>query len=364
MKNIDLERIKSASEMIFDNNYNQDNLKIIFQDNPQFLANDKKEAVQIKMAMDSVDASFNTPSSGVPAFMTTIYTNQVIKAITQKVAFREIGGDYQQGGLETNSLSFPTIAFSGNVSTYDDRDQPYTSDINLNYENRGVYRYSTAISYGDLEVATLSAAKIDAISLKREAAAKKMLLVQNDIFFNGVSIAKDVRGLLNDSDLNPAIPAPASVSKPTSAKWKYKEYTEIVNDILLMFNGIVSKLGNNVNIDTTTPMILALSPQEQTYLVKPNIYGRTALEYVKSTFPNIRIVTAVQYKLSDADTGNLAQLILEKVDDIDTVSNGFTFQALFSNTVVGMSAIKQKVSCGVAGALIRLPAAIATMTGI
>ena len=364
MKNIDLERIKSASEMIFDNNYNQDNLNIIFADNPQFLATDRKEAVHIKMAMDSVDASFNTPSSGVPAFMTTIYTNQIIKAITQKVAFREIGGDYQQGGLENNSMSFPTIAFSGNVSDYDDRDEPNTSDINLNYENRGVYRYSTAINYGDLEVATLSAAKIDAISLKREAAAKKIVLVQNDIFFNGVARAKEVRGLLNDSDLNPAITAPASVSKSTSGKWKYKEYTEIVNDILLMFNEIVSKLANNVNLDTSTPMVLALSPQDQTYLVKPNIYGRTALEYIKSTFPNIRIVTATQYRLSDADSGNLAQLILEKVDDVDTVSNGFTFQALFSNTVIGMSSIKQKVSCGVAGAIIRLPAAIATMTGI
>lgn len=364
MKNIDLERIKSATNMIFDNNYNQDNLNIIFADNPQYLANDKQEAVRIKMAMDSVDASFNTPSSGVPAFMTTIYTNQVIKAITQKVAFREIGGDYQQGGLETNSMAFPTIAFSSNVSDYDDRNEPTTSDINLNYETRGVYRYSTAINYGDLEVATLSAAKIDAISLKRESAARKIVLVQNDIFFNGVARAKDVRGLLNDSDLNPAIASPVSAAKSSSAKWKYKEYTEIVNDILLMFNGIVSKLANNVNLDTITPMILALSPQDQTFLAKPNVYGSTALEYIKITFPNIRVVTASQYKLSDADTGNLAQLILEKVEDIDTVSNGFTFQALFSNTVVGMSSIKQKISSGVSGAIIRLPAAIATMTGI
>lgn len=364
MKNIDLERIKSASEMIFDNNYNQDNLKIIFQDNPQFLANDKKEAVHIKMAMDSVDASFNTPSSGVPAFMTTIYTNQVIKAITQKVAFREIGKDYQQGGLETIALSFPTIAYSGNVNDYDDRSEPNSAEINLNYETRGVYRYEIGITYGELEIATLSSAKIDGISLKREAAAKKMLLVQNDIFFNGVARAKDVRGLLNDSDLNPAIPSPASGAKPSSAKWKYKTYEEIVADILLMFYSIVDKLGNNVNLDTSTPMILILSPQDQTFLVKPNIYGRTALEWIKSTFPNIRTVTATQYKLSDADTGNLCQLILEKVEDIDTVSNGFTYQMMFSNTVVGMSNYKQKVSTGVSGALIRLPAAIATMTGI
>jgi hypothetical protein len=364
MRNIDLDRIKLTSEMAFDNNYNQSNLNIIFGDNPQYLASSYQEAKDIKLALDSVDASFNTPSSGVPAFMTTIYTNQVIKQITQKVAFREIGGDYQQGSLETNSLSFPTIAFSGNVSDYDDKDEPNVSDINLNYENRGVYRYSTSINYGDLEVATLSAAKIDAISLKREGAARKLVLVQNDIFFNGFARGKNIRGLLNDSDLNAAIPSPASVSKPTSAKWKYKEYTEIVNDILLMFNGIVDKLANNVNLDTNTPMILCLSPQDQTYLVKPNIYGRTALDYIKSTFPSIRVVTASQYKLSDADSGNLCQLILDKVNDVDTVSNGFTFQAMYSNTVVGMSSIKQKASTGVAGAIIRLPAAIATMTGI
>lgn len=364
MRNLDLERIKSASGMIFDNNYNRENLKIVFQDNPEYLVANKQEMTDVKIALDSVNASFNTPSSGVPAFMTTIYSNQIIKAITQKVAFREIGGDYQQGDLSTNSLSFPTIAFSGLISTYNDHEEPPVADANANWENRGVYKYSIAIQYGDLEVATMSAAKIDIINEKRAGAAKKLVLAQNDIFFNGLSIANNVRGLLNDSDLNAAIPSPASASKPSSAKWQYKEYTEIVNDILLMFNGIVSKLGNNVNLDTTTPMILALSPQDQTYLVRPNIYGRTALEYIKSTFPNIRIVTAVQYKLSDADTGNLAQLILEKVDEIDTVSNGFTFQALFSNTVVGMSSIKQKVSCGVSGALIRLPAAIATMTGI
>lgn len=367
MKNIDLERIKSATGMIFDNNYNQDNLKIVFGDNPQYLANDKQETKRIKMALDSVDASFNTPSSGAPAFLTTIYSNEVIRAVTQKVAFREIGPDYQQGDLATNAMSFPTIAFSGNVSDYDDREEPAISDANANWENRGVYRYSTGFMYGDLELATMSAAKIDLLSEKREAAARKLVLVQNDIFFNGFARGKDIRGLLNDSDLNPAIPSPASVSKPTSAKWKYKVYEEIIADISAMYESLVSKLANNVNLDTMSEMLLCIAPQDQINLLKPNNLGTTVRMWMQENFPNIKVITAVQYKLSDADTGNLAQLILKRVESAnvkDTVSNGFTFQAWYSNTVVGMSSIKQKVSCGVAGAIIRLPAAIVTMTGI
>jgi hypothetical protein len=368
MKNIDLDRIKLTSQMAMDNNYNEQNLKIIFKDNPQYLANSHKEALDIRMALDSVDASFNTPSSGVPAFMTTIYANQIIKQITQKVAFREIAEDYQQGDLSSTAFSFPTIAFSGSVSDYDDREEPARSDANLNYENRGVYLYSTGIDWGEREMAMMSAAKIDIVSQKREGAATKMVLVQNDIFFNGFARGNDIRGLLNDSDLNPAIPSPASAKKPSSAKWKYKTYEEITADIRTMYASLVSKLANNVSLNNNVPMILCMSSEDQATLTTPNALGQTVLVWLKENFPSIKIVTAVQYKLSEADSGNLAQLILEQVNTERgiqrTIANGFTFQAMYSNTVVGMSVIKQKVSSGVAGAVIKLPAAIVTMTGI
>ncbi len=338
--------------------------KVYLPKDTQFIAKNYQELRQAEMALDAGDAVFNTISSGVPNVFTTAWTNEIFTALTQKYAFREIGDDYQQGDFASTTISFPTISNTFDFADYDDFGNKGQTNVNANWEVRDIYQYQTTMSYGDLEQARMGAAKIDVIAQKREAAALGMTQVANNIFFNGKA-GKNVRGLLNDVDLNPAIALPVSAANPASSKFKYKTYEEIVHDIILMFNSIVAKAGNNVNIgDRTQKMKLCLYGEDASFLVQPNIYGRTALEWINTTFPGLEIVTAQQYFVTTADSGNKAQLIIDKVDNKKVVRSGFSYQFMAHRVVALSKSYSQDFSEGIAGALITLPLGIATATGV
>lgn len=338
--------------------------KVYLPTDTQFIAKDSQELRQAQIALDSGDAVFNTVSSGVPNMFTIAWTNEVFTALTQKYAFREIGDDYQQGDFETTNLSFPTIAQTVETADYDDFSNKGQSNAIANWEVRDIYQYQTTINYGDLEQARMGAAKIDIVAEKREAAALGMTQKANNVFFNGIS-GKNVRGLLNDTDLNAGIVLPASTGTPASAKWKYKTYEEIVHDVLLMFNSIVKKTGNNITIgDRTQKMKLCMYAEDASYLVQPNTYGKTALEWLNMTFPALEIVTAQQYFVTDGDSGNKMQLILDKVGNKKVVRNGFSYQFMAHRVVALSKSYSQDFSAGIAGALLTLPLGVATATGV
>jgi hypothetical protein len=372
---LNLEKIRSESQVVIndlaDGSY-QENLRVYLAHDETMALDQKPQYIGSRselrniMAMDSVDPSFNTPSSGIPAFMTIAYSNELIKAITQKLAFREIGSDYQQGDFSSTGMSFPTISYTGETATYGDYSNLGQAGVNANWENRGVYKYQINVSYGDEEVARMGAAKIDLINQKREAQARKMALMANNIFFYGMAQANDIRGLLTDSDLNATIPLPASASNPSSAKWKYKVFQEIIQDISLMFNSIVNTASNQITIGsiTSTPLLLCLAPAEMTYLhTKLTDFGITVYEALKKAFPSMEIVTSEAYHLSDADSGNEVQLIIKTIDGQETVQNGFTYQFMAHRLIPATSSYTQKFSSGVSGCLLKLPLAVATATG-
>lgn len=339
--------------------------KVYLPKDTQFIAKNYQELRQAEMALDAGDAVFNTVSSGYPNVFTISWVNEMFTALTQKYAFREIGDDYQQGNFETTNLSFPTIAQTVETADYDDFSNKGQSNVIANWEVRDIYQYQTTMNYGDLEQARMGAAKIDIIAQKREAAALGITQTANNIFFNG-KVGKNVRGLLNDVDLNPAITLPASVANPASSKFKYKTYEEIVHDIILMYNAISKKAGNHVNIgNKEQKMKLCLYSEDAFYLTRPNALGTTtALEWVNKVFPGLEIVTAEQYFVTDGDSGNKMQLILDKVDNKKVVRNGFSYQFMAHRVVALSKSYSQDFSAGIAGALITLPLGIATATGV
>lgn len=331
----------------------------------RFIAKDKAELYQMAskiIAMDSADANFNTPSNGVPAMFTIAWSNEIIRQVTQEFAYKKIADDYQQGGFETNSINFPTLAHSGEVADYGDNVNDGETNLNYNVETIDVIRVQVPVSYGDLEVATFGAAKVDAIAEKREAGAIAMAQKANDIFFNGVA-GKRIYGMLNHPNLSPAIALPVGAS--ASAKWSTKTPEEINNDILIMFNDIVVRASNNLTIgDVTQEMILALTPEDMTYLLRRNSFGRTPLEYINSSFPGLRIEPAIQYRVGNGSAGNKAQLIINKIANQKVVRNAFTYQLMAHRLVAMMSSYNQKFSAGFAGCALTVPIGVSTATGV
>lgn len=335
-----------------------------------FLAKDSQELNAIGpqlLAMDSADANFNTPNNGIPYMFTIAWSNEIIRQVTQKFAYKELASDYQQGDFVTNSINFPTLAHSGEASNYGDNTNDGESNLNVNIETVDVIRKQVPIAYGDLEVQNFASAKIDAIAEKREAAAIILAQTGNNIFFNGVA-GKRIYGILNHPDLATPIALPASAAVPSgpgASKWINKTFEEIVKDLLKMYNDIVARAGNNVNIgDISQAMILATTPEDQTYLLQPNSFGKTAFEYIKTTFPGLKLVSAIQYRIGNGLAGNKAQLILGNVSSQKVVRNGFTYQLMAHRLVANTTSYNQKFSAGYAGAIITSPIGISTATGV
>jgi hypothetical protein len=381
MSNLTIKQRVSESQLAMDSlrsglKLNQDRvIKISFIDDDNrnqanFLAKDSQELNAVGpqlLAMDSADANFNTPSNGTPYLYSIAWSNEIVRQVTQKFAYKELASDYQQGDFITNAINFPTLAHSGEPANYGDNTNDGETNLNVNIETVDVIRKQVPISYGDLEVGNFASAKIDAIAEKREAAAIILAQTGNNIFFNGFA-GKRIYGILNHPDLATPIPLPASAAVPTgvgASKWVNKTFEEIVKDLLLMYNDIIARAGNNVNIgDISQSMTLATTPEDQTYLLQPNSFGKTPFEFIKTTFAGLKLVSAIQYRVGNGLAGNKAQLILDKIASQKVVRNGFTYQLMAHRLVANTSSYNQKFSAGYAGAIVTSPIGISTATGV
>ena len=117
------------------------------------------------------------------------------------------------------------------------------------------------------------------------------------------------------------------------------------------------------NIEMEDDLILGLPSTLQPYLLTPmqNVYGTPSVRaYLKEAFPKMEIKTAQQYVLSG---GNLVQLIAPKVQGQKTGFCAFTEKMRAHAIVRKTSSTHPKKSGGTWGAIIKIPAAMASMLG-
>lgn len=322
-----------------------------------------------QMAMDFTPNAFNTVSNGVPQAAVTAWVKDIIRPVSREYTYDKIGVDYQQGDFETVIMQLPTLSYAGFMDAYVpgyDGAGAGSPNINLNYVQRNIERLQIFLSYDDLEEATLSAVKINALNEKRTAMMNIVEQTRDDIFWYGLSYNPGVRGLLNDANLNPVIVLPASAGNPASSSWQYKTFIEKQQDILLMFNQLVINMVNNVKISGVSyasPMQLILAPTVMSYFVQQNDYEASLAKWFKDTFPNCEIITAVQeYGLTGVGD-NLMTLTLKSVNGVATIAHGYSYLFRAFRVVTGTDYWKQKYSIGDAGAINRMPVAIVQSIG-
>jgi hypothetical protein len=117
-------------------------------------------------------------------------------------------------------------------------------------------------------------------------------------------------------------------------------------------------------VDTETPLVLGLSPTRMGLLTRRNSFGLSAASLLKDTYPNLRFVQAVEYGDVTGSTVQTMQIMADHVDAQKTAETAFTEKLRAHAVVTDASAWKQKLSQGTWGAIIYMPAGIATMTGL
>lgn len=321
-----------------------------------------------QMGFDSDTYGYNLPSSGVPSWFTTIWTNKIIKLLFQSTPFFEMTHEFQQGMFGTSNIKIPTSAFTKNAAMYTDHSGVGAAGININWVDRQTVTLQQVLTYGDLSLARFGMAKIDYLANLREAVASSINLDINQIGFNGFAGLRTF-GLLNDPGLNPQVTFPAAASNPASSMWIYKTGLEIIYDVQLLINSIVSIALGRANPETDE-FYLGVPPALYGFLLQPasSLVPCSVITYLKETYKGIKIIQVQNYQGTGNPIGsvtpNYIQVVFSKLNNTEVALNAFCSPYQSHGVVRELSSFNEKISYTIAGAIVTLPAGIATGSGV
>lgn len=292
------------------------------------------------------------PNAGIPAYLTNYLDPELTRVLTAPTAMAEIFGEAKKGDWVTKTAMFPLVESTGEVSTYGDYNNNGLAGANMNWEPRQSYTYQAFTRWGDEELEKAGLGKIDWAAEQNVALAITFSKFQNKTYAFGVA-GLDNFGALND----PSLPAPIAAT----GAWSGLTGLQIWADLQRLFKQLQKQL--NGNLDAREPMKLCLSPflQPSLLTVMSNTWGNaTVQDMLKTNFPQLKIMTAVEYATT---SGELVQLKVDRVEGQTVSTCAFTEKMRAHAIVRDTSSTFQKKSAGSWGTIIKVPAGIASLIG-
>lgn len=311
---------------------------------------DKADAVSL--VKDGMD-----PNASVPAYMRVYADPRVIEVLTAQRNYRKIGPEVKNGDFTTSFTQFRSIEFTGFTTPYGDYDGNGVAGVNTAFPIREQYRFQTTLRVGDLEQKMNAEAKIDLFAEKQKSASIALDIDFNKFALYGVE-GKAVYGLLNDPSLNASL-TPISVGGVTA--WSGKDATQQMDDISKLMASLYTQAGGHIDKNTKTKLLV--SPNMLALMDKVNTYGLSTYEMVKKTYPNMEIVVVPELYNETLQTST-TMVLAEEILGQPVVEFGYSDKYYAHEIVRGLSYWEQKISAGTYGAIVQLPFAIASMTGI
>jgi hypothetical protein len=311
------------------------------------------------MARIAQDAALiTTPNTTVPAEFLAYIDPMVIEIMTAPRRAREIFGEEKKGDWTTPYAKWRVDEITGSTQPYSDYANGTTSGVNSEWQTRPQYVFQTSITYGDMEVAMSSAAKVNLATSKQRAAARVIDIDQNKFYLLGVQ-GREIYGILNDPNLPASITA-AATGAGGSIKWADKTTTQIYNDILALFAQLTEQ--SSGLIDKDTPLKLCLSPEMSVRLGAATDFNVSVLDMLTKYFRNLQIVTVPE--LHSATAGETVMLIAPEVAGQKTGLLAFGEKIRAGRIVPDMSSMRQKFVGSTYGGIVLQPYAFASMTGM
>lgn len=320
-----------------------------------------------RIAMDAQPALATLPNSGVPAFLTTLIDPQVYRILFAPTRGAEIFGETRKGTWIDQTAMFPVVESVGEVSSYGDYNENGHAGANSNWPQRQSYLFQTIPEYGELEIERAGLGRINWVGEVDGAATTVLHRFLNTTYFSGVQGLQNF-GLLNDPNLSAAL-TPATKAYG-GVKWVNNGQivataNEIFADIQALWyqivqqtDGITQEAGQ---IDADAKMVLAMSPGSLVAMTATNSFGVNVKALLKENFPNLRVVSAVQYATA---AGNEVQMLLDEIQGQDVGYCAFNEKLRAHPIIRALSSWKKKMTSGSWGAIIRMPMGIAQMVGV
>ena len=303
-------------------------------------------------AADAAPNMITTPSASTPIQFLQHWINRPVKIVTAKRDIDEILGREFGGTWADEEIVQPIVELTGRATLYGDKNNPNQASYNVNFESRTIVRFEESVEVGILEQQRAARMRIDSTSVKRDAAALSLAIEANKVGWYGFADgAGKTYGLLNDPNL-PAYQTVAPENGQTS--WQNKTFGGIQQDILTAITAVMVNTGNNYNPAMhRAKLVVALSKYQ--WLNKANEFGKTVMEWIKATYPNIEVL-ASQY-LDGANGGaDTFLFFVEELNGEKTITHnpvetlrflglwnkGKNFEEFYSNATAGVF-VKQPI---------------------
>jgi len=335
----------------FDRTYYAQNFGIVLPQAAGFL-----EPSDYHLAMDAQSPLVTVQNAGIPAYLTNYLDPELVRVLVTPMKAATIIGEQRKGDWTTKTAMFKMAESTGEVTSYGDFSENGSTQTNYQFVSRQSYLFQTMTQWGALELDTAGQAQLNYAADMNTASALTLAKFQNRTYFSGISGLQNY-GLLNDPSLSSPIAPSTKAAGGTT--WAVATAEEIFKDIQLLYAQLVSQTKGI--LDREAAMVLPMAPEIEANLVKTNIYNVNVTDQIKKNFPNMRIESAVQY---NTGSGQLVQLIADKLDGADTAYCAFNEKLRAHPVITTASGWKQKKTAGTWGAIIRYPLAIAGMIGV
>jgi hypothetical protein len=319
------------------------------------------DACRREFGMDAYAAqplSVTSSNAGIPWFLANVIDPKQVEVLVAPMKAAEILREEKKGDWTTMTWQFPLIENTGEVSSYGDYSNNGEANTQVNFVTRQSYYYQSITEWGERELAQAGLAKIDIAARKNIASALVMNKFQNKTYFYGLQGLQNY-GLLNDPSLSAAIAPLQKAAGVNYYAWPLATANEVYADVELLFQQLVQQTAGIVNMET--PMVLACAPVSEVALTKTTQFNVNVADMLKKNFPNLRVVTAIEYA---TPTGNLVQLIAKELDTQEVAFCAFNEKMRAHTIVRDVSSFKQKKSGGTWGTVLEQPTGIAQMLGV
>jgi hypothetical protein len=269
-----------------------------------------RETAEGGFACDAQPDLVTVSNAGIPAWLANYFDpTQIEILVAPTKAVQILGGEMQYGDWTTDTATFVTVEYVGEVSSYGDYNTNGMNSINLNFPQRQSYGFQTFTQWGEKQLAKAALARVDYAAGVNKSSINQIARFFNTAYFFGISGLQNY-GLLNDPGLAASIVSAVKWNATaTTADQVYEQVRRLYVQVQYQSNG---------TIEADAPIVLAMSPVLALALTKTNQYNVNVYDMLKKNFPNIRFETAVQY--GQVTGGELVQMIVESVNGVKTAT--------------------------------------------
>lgn len=249
---------------------------------------------------------------------------------------------------------------------YSDNGNVPLADYDLNFVSRTVVRMEMGMRVGNLEEARVARVRLNAGESKRQSCGLSLEIARNLIGFNGYNSGNDqTYGFLNE----PGLLGYTTVANGAAGSplWSKKTYLEILADIRQAIVQLRTQSKDTIDPEKVD-LTMGIATNAVDFLSVTSDFGNSVRDWMKETYPRIRVVSAPQLNTANGGAG-VFYLYADGVSDLSTDDGRTWIQVVPAKFLVtGVQKLakgyEEDYTNATAGAMCKRPFAVTRWSGI